>query len=166
MGSAQAIRCSIWALPFGKIRFSQLNTASAGIVPHCRFFSAWTEEMPEVIALNYILIYAYGIDTPSSSATSLTLIKISPAIGKIPSFPVLWLISSAVLSAGLWQATLFGAVPFSFLFGTLVSSPASPEKVSFGRSFHSVWLFWISPPLTIQRTFFLHLLTILIVKLL
>ena len=41
----------------------------------------------------------------------------------------------AVLSAGLWQATLFGAVPFSFLLGTLVSSRASPEKVSFGRSF-------------------------------
>ena len=31
MGSVQTIRCSIWALPFGKIRFSQLNTASAGI---------------------------------------------------------------------------------------------------------------------------------------
>ena len=56
MGSAQTIRCSIWTLPFGKIRFSQLNTASAGIVPHCRFFSARTEEMPEVIALNYVLI--------------------------------------------------------------------------------------------------------------
>lgn len=50
------IRCSIWTLPFDKIRFSQLNTASAGIVPHCCFFSARTEEMPEVIALNYILI--------------------------------------------------------------------------------------------------------------
>lgn len=34
----------------------------------------------------------------------------------------------AVLSAGLWQATLFGAVPFPFLLGTLISSPASPEK--------------------------------------
>jgi len=68
----------------------------------------------------------------------------------------------AVLSAGLWQATLFGAVLFSFLLGTLISSPASPEKVSpwtviqFGSfGFH---------PLTLQRTFFLHLLTILIVK--
>ena len=50
------IRCSIRTLPFDKIGFSPLNTASAGIVPHCRFFSAWTEEMPEVIALNYILI--------------------------------------------------------------------------------------------------------------
>ena len=50
------IRCSIWTPPFNKIRFSQLNTASAGIVAHCRFFSLWTEEMPEVIALNYILI--------------------------------------------------------------------------------------------------------------
>ena len=50
------IRGSIWTLPFGKIRFSQLNTASAGIVPHCRFFSARTEEMPEVIALDHVLI--------------------------------------------------------------------------------------------------------------
>ena len=50
------IRCSIWTLPFGKIHFSQLNTASAGIVARCRLFSAWTEEMPEVIALNHILI--------------------------------------------------------------------------------------------------------------
>ena len=56
-------------------------------------------------------------------------------IGKIPSFPVLWLISSAVLSAGLCQATLFGAVPVSFLLGTLVSSRASPEEVSLRRSF-------------------------------
>ena len=50
------IRCSIWALPFGKIRFSQLNTASAGIVTHCCFFSARTEEMPEVIVLDHVLI--------------------------------------------------------------------------------------------------------------
>ena len=56
MGSARTIRCSIWTLPFDKIRFSQLNTTSAGIVPHCRFFSAWTEEMPEVIAPNYVFI--------------------------------------------------------------------------------------------------------------
>jgi len=28
------IRCSIWALPFNKIGFSQLNTASTGIVPY------------------------------------------------------------------------------------------------------------------------------------
>ena len=39
-------------------------------------------------------LYAYGTDTPSSSATSFTLIKISPAIGKKPSFPDLWLIAS------------------------------------------------------------------------
>ena len=50
------IRCLIWALPFGKIRFSQLNTASAGIVPHCSFFSVRTEETPQIVALNYILI--------------------------------------------------------------------------------------------------------------
>ena len=50
------IRCSIWTLPFDKTRFSQLNTVSAGIVPHCRFFSAWTEEMPEVIALDHVLV--------------------------------------------------------------------------------------------------------------
>ena len=56
MGSARTIRCSIWTLPFDKIRFSQLNTASAGIVPHCRFFSARTEEMPEVIALDHVLV--------------------------------------------------------------------------------------------------------------
>ena len=55
------IRGSIWTLPFGKIRFSQLNTASAGIVPHCRFFSAWTEEMPEVIALDHVLV---ALDVP------------------------------------------------------------------------------------------------------
>ena len=51
----------------------------------------------------------------------------------------------AVLSAGLWQATLFGAVPFSFLLGTLISSPASPEKVSLGRSF-SFAIFGFYPP--------------------
>ena len=56
MGSAQMIRGSIWTLPFGKIRFSQLNTASAGIVTHCCFFSARTEEMPEVIVLDHVLI--------------------------------------------------------------------------------------------------------------
>ena len=56
MGSAQVIRCSTWTLPFDKIRFSQLNTASAGIVPHCRFFSARTEEMPEVITLDHVLV--------------------------------------------------------------------------------------------------------------
>jgi len=56
MGSARTIRCSIWTLPFDKIRFSQLNTASAGIVPQCCFFSVWTEEMPEVIALDHVLI--------------------------------------------------------------------------------------------------------------
>ena len=50
------IRCSIWTLPFDKIRFSQLNTASAGIVTHCCFFSARTEEMPEVIVLDHVLI--------------------------------------------------------------------------------------------------------------
>ncbi len=50
------IRCSIWTLPFDKIRFSQLNTASAGIVPQCRFFSVRTEEMPEVIALDHVFI--------------------------------------------------------------------------------------------------------------
>ena len=56
MGSARTIRCSIWTLPFDKIRFSQLNTASAGIVTHCCFFSARTEEMPEVIVLDHVLI--------------------------------------------------------------------------------------------------------------
>lgn len=50
------IRCSIWTLPFGKICFPQLNTASAGIVTRCCFFSVWTEEMPEVIALDYVFI--------------------------------------------------------------------------------------------------------------
>ena len=50
------IRCSIRTLPFDKIGFSPLNTASAGIVPHCRFFSARTEEMPEVIVLDHVLI--------------------------------------------------------------------------------------------------------------
>ena len=50
------IRGSIWTLPFGKIRFSQFNTASADIFTHCCFFSARTEELPEVIALDYVLI--------------------------------------------------------------------------------------------------------------
>ena len=50
------IRGSIWTLPFGKIRFSQLNTASADIFTRCHFFSVRTEEMPEVIALDYVLI--------------------------------------------------------------------------------------------------------------
>ena len=44
------------ALPFDKIGFSQLNTASAVIVARCHFFSAWTEEMPKVIALDHILV--------------------------------------------------------------------------------------------------------------
>lgn len=56
MGSAQTIRCSIWTLPFDKIGFFQFNTASTGIVAHCHFFSSRTEEMPEVIALDYVLI--------------------------------------------------------------------------------------------------------------
>ena len=56
MESARTIRCSIWTRPFGKICFPQLNTASAGIVTQCHFFSAWTEEMPEVIALDHILV--------------------------------------------------------------------------------------------------------------
>ncbi|MFR0856362.1 MAG: hypothetical protein ACLSG0_00540, partial [Oscillibacter sp.] len=43
------------------------------------------------------------------------------------------------------QATLFGAVPFSFLLGTLVSSRASPEEVSLGRSF-SLALLDFTPP--------------------
>ena len=86
MWSAQTIRCSIWALPFGKICFSQLNTASAGMVMQPAFRSSpFSSRMS---------LYAYGTDTPSSSATSLTLMKISPAIGKIPSFPDLWLIAS------------------------------------------------------------------------
>ena len=46
------IRCSIWTLPFNKTRFSQLNTVSAGIVPHHRFFSARMEESPQIVALN------------------------------------------------------------------------------------------------------------------
>lgn len=50
------IRCSIWTPPFNKIGFSQFNTVSAGIVPHCCFFSARTEEMPEVIALDCVLV--------------------------------------------------------------------------------------------------------------
>ena len=50
------IRCSIWTLPFDKIRFSQLNTASADIIVRCRFFSVRTEETPEVIALDYVLV--------------------------------------------------------------------------------------------------------------
>ena len=50
------IRGSIWTLPFDKIRFSQLNTTSAGIVSHCRFFSVRMEESPEVIVLDHVLI--------------------------------------------------------------------------------------------------------------
>ena len=50
------IRCSIWTLPFDKTRFSQLNTVSADIVPHHRFFSVRAEETPQIVALNHILI--------------------------------------------------------------------------------------------------------------
>ncbi|CAN4037070.1 adenylate kinase, partial [Dysosmobacter welbionis] len=35
---------------------SQLNTASAGIIAHCCFFSVRTEETPQIVALNHILI--------------------------------------------------------------------------------------------------------------
>ena len=154
MGSARTIRCSIWTLPFDKIGFSQLNTASAGIVTHCCFFSARTEEMPEVIALNYVFIYAYGTDTPSSSATSFTRIKISPAIGKIPSFPDLWLIALPLYPQDS------GRQPFSALCRFLFSLARSFHRLLPRRKYpldgHSVWLFWISPPLTLQRTFFLH----------
>lgn len=52
------IRCSIWTLPFDKICFSQLNTASADIATQHFFFSARMEKMPEMIALNHILIAA------------------------------------------------------------------------------------------------------------
>ena len=58
MGSAQMIRGSIWTLPFGIIRFSQFNTASADIFTRCRFFSVRMEESPQIIALNHILIAA------------------------------------------------------------------------------------------------------------
>lgn len=56
MESVRVIHCSIWTRPFDKIGFSQLNMASASIIAHCRFFSARTEEIPEMIALNYVLI--------------------------------------------------------------------------------------------------------------
>src|SRR5699024_7276730 len=71
---------------------------------------------------------------------------------KIPSFPCRNCFLFAVSPFRLWQATLPGAMPFVFLLGTLISSPASPEKVSVGRSFS----FAASeiPPLTLQRTFF------------
>ena len=50
------MRCSIRTLPFDKTYFSQLNTVSADIIARCRFFPARTEEMPEMIALNHVLI--------------------------------------------------------------------------------------------------------------
>lgn len=56
MESAQMIRCLIWTLPFDKTRFSQFNTVSADIVPHHRFFSVRAKEIPEVIALDYVLV--------------------------------------------------------------------------------------------------------------
>ena len=46
------------ALPFDKTRFSQLNTVSVGIVPHYCFLSVRTEEAPQIIALNHVLIAA------------------------------------------------------------------------------------------------------------
>ena len=46
------------ALPFDKISFSQLNTASASFVPRDRFFSERMEETPQIFALNHILIAA------------------------------------------------------------------------------------------------------------
>ena len=46
------------ALPLDKMRFSGSTQESASFVPRDRFFSVRTEEMPEVITLNYILIAA------------------------------------------------------------------------------------------------------------
>lgn len=68
----------------------------------------------------------------------------------------------AVSPFRLWQATLPGAVPFVLLLDTLISPPASPEKVSVGRSFS----FASSeiPPLTLQQTFFRCLSPIRICK--
>ena len=58
--------------------------------------------------------------------------------------------------------------PFSALCRFLSSLARSSHRLLPRRKYpldgHSVWLFWISPPLTLKRTFFLHLLNILIVK--
>ena len=84
-------------------------------------------------------LYAYGTDTPSSSATSFTLIKISPAIGKIPSFPDLWLIALPFYPQDS------GRQPFSALCRFLFSLARSFHRVLPRRKYpldgHSVWLF-------------------------
>ena len=89
-------------------------------------------------------LYAYGTDTPSSSATSFTLIKIFPAIGKIPSFPDLWLIASPFYPQDSDRQ------PFSALCRFLFSLARSFHRLLPRRKYpldgHSVWLFWISPP--------------------
>ncbi|MBS5016212.1 MAG: hypothetical protein KHZ33_08770, partial [Ruminococcus sp.] len=103
-----------------------------------------------------------GTDTPSSSATSFTLIKISPAIGKIPSFPDLWLIASPFYPQDSDRQ------PFSALCRFLFSLACSFHRLLPRRKYpldgHSILRLLDFTPLTLQRTFFLHLLTILIVK--
>ena len=87
------IRCSIWTLPFGKIRFSQFNTVSADIFTRCHFFSVRTEEMPEVIALDYVLIalnfpaklcvFAFQIRCAEFAANGFVLRKLLLQIGNL-----------------------------------------------------------------------------------
>ena len=58
MGARRTMSVLSDALPFDKISFSQLNTASASFVPRDRFFSERMEETPQIFALNHILIAA------------------------------------------------------------------------------------------------------------
>ena len=107
-------------------------------------------------------LYAYGTDTPSSSATSLTLIKISSAIGKIPSFPDLWLIDSPFYPQDS------GRQPFSALCRFLFSLARSFHRLLPRRKYpldgHSILRLLDFTPSLYNGHFFLYLLTILIVK--
>ena len=74
----------------------------------------------------------------------ITRIKISPAIGKIPSFPDLWLIALPFYPQDS------GRQPFSALCRYLSSLARSFHRLLTRRKYpldgHSVWLFSISPP--------------------
>ena len=56
MGAPSRYAGSIWTLPFGKIRFTSSTRHQRASSRIAAFFSAWTEEMPEVIALNHVFI--------------------------------------------------------------------------------------------------------------
>ena len=56
MGLSQTMRTSFDSLPYGISCFLRLYTLSAGIVPATVFIAVGTEEIPQIIAGNHILI--------------------------------------------------------------------------------------------------------------